>query len=167
MAKNLALVSGRISEVLGLTSSSGAGDAGKFVQTDSDGRLNSSLMPPGITADQKTGLASGTVTAKDLVAIELTTGAITRASAASGGNQASGFAQAGAANGASVTAQLEGIITGLTGLTPGARYYLSDSTPGGITATPVSGTGKIHQYVGQALSATELNFEPDDGVVLA
>jgi hypothetical protein len=47
----------------------------------------------------------------------------------------------------------------------GARYYLS-TTPGTITATPVTGSGRVDQYVGTALAATELNFEPDDGVTL-
>lgn len=52
----------------------------------------------------------------------------------------------------------------VVGLTVG-RYYL-DTTAGGITATPPSATNNVSQYVGKAISATELNFEPDDGVIV-
>lgn len=45
----------------------------------------------------------------------------------------------------------EGVVTGLSGLTPGAAYYLS-GTAGAIATTP----GTYRRYVGQARTTTEL-----------
>ena len=57
--------------------------------------------------------------------------------------------------------------TGLSSLTIGARYFLSDSVAGSVTATAVTaGAGKISQEVGVAVSATELSFEPQTAYVL-
>lgn len=50
------------------------------------------------------------------------------------------------------------LVTGLSGLTPPALYYLAAS--GGITATPpASGYSVI---IGRAISATSLHFSPRD-----
>lgn len=48
---------------------------------------------------------------------------------------------------------LQGYVSGLTGLSAGAVYYL-DSTPGAMTTTPVAVT--TNQVIGYALSTTEL-----------
>lgn len=50
------------------------------------------------------------------------------------------------------------VVTGLTGLTPGATYYLG--AVGSITTAPPTTTGYIVQIVGVALSATALLFAP-------
>lgn len=55
------------------------------------------------------------------------------------------------------------IISGLSGLTPGSRYYLS-TTGGGITDTAPSGSGNLVQEVGVAVSATQLFFSPKTGI---
>lgn len=167
MAKFLSWISGRVAEVQPVTTSAGAGDATKMVQLDANGLLDQSLMPSGLTPDQQTALANGTITAKDLVYMEAA-GTITRATAAAGTpQQCMGWAVASATTGNPVTMQLEGRITGLTGLTTGSRYYLSDVTPGGLLISPGPvGSGKLAQYIGTALSTTVLNFEPDDGVLL-
>lgn len=60
---------------------------------------------------------------------------------------------------------LEGTITGLAGLIPG-RYYLATS-PGEVTTTPPSASGNVVQYIGEAVSTTEITFERNDGVILA
>jgi hypothetical protein len=52
-----------------------------------------------------------------------------------------------------------------TSLTIGVPYFLSE-TAGGITATPPSGTGKIVQRVGFAISTTEMEFEPHEPIKL-
>lgn len=52
-----------------------------------------------------------------------------------------------------------GIIEALTGLVPGAIYYLS-TVGGGITVTKPAAVGNIVQPVGFALSPTELYFNP-------
>lgn len=153
-------------EAVPIITSAGAGDASKIVQTDSAGKLDQSLMPVGIGADTFTANASGALTAGDAVYVT-SGGLIARASAASGGNQADGFVLAASATGTSATVYFEGRNTALSGLTVGSRYYLSDATPGGLTTTPVTGAGKIHQYLGKAITATSLSWEPDDGIVLA
>jgi len=48
-----------------------------------------------------------------------------------------------------------------TGMTPGARYYLSASAAGALTTTPPSSTGNSVQYIGYATSGTDLLVEPD------
>jgi hypothetical protein len=62
------------------------------------------------------------------------------------------------------TVYLSGIITGLTGLTPGAKQYLS--TTGDITETAPTTTGYIVHEVGTALSATTMIFEPQQTILL-
>lgn len=57
------------------------------------------------------------------------------------------------------------VIPGLSGLTPGATYYL-DTTGGAITDTPPSASGNLVQEVGLAVSATELLFNPKVGVTI-
>ena len=55
-----------------------------------------------------------------------------------------------------------GIVTGgaPTGLTPGARYYVSPTNPGQITSTaPTSGAQRVYQ-VGVALSANTMIVRP-------
>lgn len=158
--------SGQVAEVQPITVSGGAGDAAKVAQTDSAGRLDASLMPVGIGADTFTSTASGALSAGD--AVYVTSGSlIARASAAVAGNQAIGFVLVASAPSAAATIYFEGRNTGVTGLTAGSRYYLSDATPGGITLTPVTGAGKLHQYVGNAITSTSLAWEAEDAVVLA
>lgn len=67
---------------------------------------------------------------------------------------------AGVASGTPGEVQTIGKITNLTGLTPGAIYYLSDTTPGSYQTTKPVGAGKIVQPVGFALDATTLYFKP-------
>lgn len=44
--------------------------------------------------------------------------------------------------------------------TVGGSLYVSSSTPGGLTQTQPSGSGNIIEYVGYAVSATEVYFNP-------
>lgn len=164
-SKYLARVSGRIAEVVATVTGGTAGQGGAIVALDDTGHLDTSIMPVGIGADTYAGTASGALTAGDFVAI--TAAGVVRASATSGGNQADGFVLAASTDGTACTVYFEGRNTSLTDLTVGARYYLSDSTPGGLTTAPVSGTGKLHQYLGKAITTTSLAFEGDDAVLLA
>jgi hypothetical protein len=126
------------------------------------------MMPVGIGADIKSIICSETLAAGNIVAVWDNAGTLNvrKADATSEGKEADGFVLAGASSGAAALVYFEGRITGLSALTPGARYYLS-TTAGGVTATPVSASGNVDQFIGKALSATEINFEPDDGVTIA
>ena len=157
---------GRTSEVEGTVAGGTAGQAGDLVALDGTGRLDPTVMPVGIGADTHSGTAGEALTAGDFVAINAG-GDVVRASAASGGKDAVGFILDNASSGNAVTVYMEGRNVDLTGLTPGARYYLSDVTPGGVTATPVSGTGKRHQFLGTAITSTSIAFEADDSILLA
>lgn len=149
-----------------IISSTGAGDASKLAQTDASGRWDPSLMPVGVVPDVYVSTASGALSAGDLV-YETAGGLIARASAAVAGNPDIGFVLAASAPAAAATMYFSGRNTAVAGLTVGSRYYLSDSTPGGITLTPVTGSGKLHKYVGTAITTTSLIYDrAQDAVVL-
>lgn len=71
---------------------------------------------------------------------------------------AMGLAKAAAADTNPVQVQSEGVMTGFSALTPGARYYLSDVTAGAITSTIPTSSGKTIVQVGYAKSATALHI---------
>ena len=165
--KYIALINGIDQEVEGTVIGGDVAQAGDIPALDASGRLDPSLMPVGIVADTYDGPAFETLTATAPFVYIKSDGSVANASAASGGNPTIGFILANYGTAATAKVYFEGRVTGLSGLTVGARYYLSDATPGGLTATPVSGTGKLHQYLGRAVSATTLSFEADDYILRA
>lgn len=112
--------------------------------------------------------ASEALLAGDLVSIHSSTVANARkASATDGTKPANGFVLANVASAATANVHRSGeIITGLSGLTPDARYYLS-TTAGAITTTPPSTSGNVVQPVGRATSATALLFVPEPPILLS
>ena len=168
MAKYLALISGVNTEVSGLTTSAGAGDAGKIPQLDSSGRLDQTLMPVGIGAETASVIASEALTAGNLVNIWSNAGTPNvRKADASNGRIAHGFVLANVSASANATVYFEGTVTGLTGLTPGARQFLSATTPGLTTESVPATAGQYVQRVGTAASTTSFTFNPLDEVLLA
>lgn len=157
---------GLVTETEGTVTGGSPAQAGDLVALDQTGRLDQSLMPVGLGADTYAGTAGEALAAGDFVYVR-SDGAIAKASAATTGTQADGFVLAASANGASAVLYFEGRNTAVTGLTPGSRIYLSDTTPGGFTSTPVSGPGKKHQFLGRAITADSIAFEGDDAIVLA
>lgn len=165
MTDFLAMANGRPVLRAAAAASAGPADAGRIPKLDGSGRLDLTLMPIGLGPDAKTMVASEAIAARDLVNVTAT-GQIRKADA-SNDRPANGFVIASVANGASGTVFFEGIITGFSGLTPGARYFLSDAVAGTITATAVTlGAGKISQEIGVAISATEMSFEPQTAYLL-
>lgn len=63
-----------------------------------------------------------------------------------------------AAGQVSLVACFEAYSASFAGLTPGATYYLSTTTPGGISTIRTVAAGTLEQEVGFALSGTELIF---------
>jgi hypothetical protein len=158
-----------LAEKAATTASAGVADAGKIVALGGDGLLDVSVMPTGIGADTRVAVASENLNAGDLVNLYNNSGVITaRKADATGGiaKQADGFVISAVSSGQNATVYFDGTITGLSGLTPGAIYYLS-TTAGGITTTIPTTTGYIAQIAGKALSATELTFEPGEPIVRA
>jgi hypothetical protein len=85
---------------------------------------------------------------------------------APGTSECFGFAMAVIAAAATGAFQTDGIISGLSGLTPGAIYYLSAATAGLMTVTAPSTTGQTVVRLGKALSATEFEINIERGVLL-
>jgi len=93
-----------------------------------------------------------------------------KADANSEGKLAQGFVLASISNGASGTFYRgHGKITGLSGLTAGSRYFLSNTTTGAaaLYASLTYSTSDIQQYVGRAESTTVLAFEPGDTILIS
>lgn len=165
--KFLSLVAGRIREIAAIVTSSGAADADKIPALDASGKLDESVMPVGIGADTKSIIASEILSAGDFVNIwdDAGTAKVRKADATSEGKEADGFVLEGVASGATAAVYFEGTNTQLVGLTIGARYYLNTSA-GTATPTPPSGVGNIVQYLGRAISATEISFEPGPSITV-
>ena len=81
--------------------------------------------------------------------------------------EADGYVLAASAIGQIASVFNTGINTGVSGLLPATRYFLSDSVPGGVTALPVSGSGKLNQYLGITNQAGALIWAPEPAIRLA
>jgi len=157
---------GFTTEEASINSSSGAGDANKLISADATGKLDSTLLPAGLGADSATLTAGEALSAGNLVYISAA-GTVLKADANAVAKAAVGFVLASVANAATGTVYFEGSITGLTGLTPGATYFLSGAATGAITTTIPTAAGSIVQQVGVATSATTLTFEAGEPIVRA
>jgi len=147
------------------TTSAGAGDSGKLPALDGSGRLDTSFMPVGIGADTLTVATSETLAAGDLVNIWDDTGAAVRkADATTAGKEAHGFVLAAFTHPTTATVYFEGTNTGVSGKTPGVQFLLTAAGTSGSTAP--SGSGNVVQKLGVATSATSINFEPQQPIVL-
>jgi hypothetical protein len=107
-------------------------------------------------------IASEDLASGDLVNLHTVTGAVRmrKADADDTSKPAHGFVRAAVATAA--TGKFYGpgrTNNALSGLTPGATYWLSTAA-GGVAGAAPSGAGNSNQEVGQALSATELLFAP-------
>lgn len=188
----LANIAGRIRMIATIVTSAGAADAekvpstnasgvldptvinagttgnSKVVMTLPDGTLDPSIMPTGIGADVKNMPASEALAANALVNVWNDAGTVKarNADATAEGKEATGFVKAAVASGATAAVYFEGRVSGLSGLTPGARQYLS-TTPGQFTAAAPSTAGNVVQWLGDAISATEVDFEKSNAVTVA
>lgn len=152
---------GDMAEYAGITTSAGAASAGDVPVLDATGRLDPSMMPPGVGAENEVIVASGALGNGDFVNVYNNAGTANCRKAdasASGGlaKRAHGYVLAAVASGANATVYTDGKNNQVTGLSAG-EVFLSDTTPGKATNTPPTGSGKIVQSLGVAVSATELN----------
>ena len=158
---------GALAEVEGLTSSSGAGDAGKIPALDSSGKLDTSMMPTGIAADTASVAASEDLAAGDFVNIynDAGTAKCRKADATTAGKEAHGFVLSSVTTGNNATVYFEGDNDQCSSLTPGVQFLAT--TAGAATATAPTSSGNIVQKLGIATSATSINFEPGNPITLA
>lgn len=188
----LNLIGGRIKQVVALIVSTGSGDGEKIVATDTNGKLHDSvmgaatsgasvvvkslpdgtidpsLMPAGIGANVVNIVASEALAANDLVNIwnDAGTPKVRKADATVEGKEADGYVKASVASSGTGAVYLGSRISGLSGKTPGARQYLA-ITAGQMTETAPNATGNVSQWVGTAVSATEVDFKKSEPVTVA
>lgn len=154
--------SGQIAERNFVTQSTGTANAGDGVGLDASGKLDSSVMPVGIGANTTIAPASEALASGDWVNFWMNNGtfSVRKADAAGGyGKKIDGFVLSAVANGQNATVFKAGDNTALSGLTPGSIYYLSATTPGGMTTTPPTATGQLWQPTGKAVSATAISYQ--------
>lgn len=158
---------GVITEIAAIQTSAGAGDAGKIPAVDAAGRLDTSFMPIGIGADTASILSSENLAAGDYVNVWNNTGVanVRKADATTAGKEAHGFVIASVTSPAAATVYFEGSNSSVTGQTAGVIYL---STTAGIgTSTAPSAAGNVVQRIGFATSATNVNFQSNQPIVLA
>ncbi len=166
MPKLLTQTGGVLQEVATATAG-GAPNAAKVPELDNNGRLTADMMPTGIGADTSVIATSEALAAGDFVNIWDSSGAKARkADGSAAGKHAHGFVLAAVASGANATVYFEGLNDQVTGLTPGDAF-LSGATAGRAVSAAPTGTGKIVQRLGVALSATALNVEFGHPITLA
>lgn len=166
--KPLQYVAGKITQVEATVISAGAGDAGEIVALDSSGKIDVSVLPTGVGPNVKVILASENIGAGKYVNIYDNTGTENvRLADNSNSREAHGFLLDAVTSGNNATVYFEGTNNDLSGLTPGARQFLG--TAGGVTATPptFAGGAQISQLVGTAISATEIDTDIADIIVMA
>jgi len=165
--KPIYLVSGVPTERELITSSAGAGDAGKGIGLDAAGKLHTSFMPTGIAADTASIVSSENLASGDFVNIwdDSGTPKARKADATTAGKEAHGFVLAAVTSPAAATVYFEGSNDQVSGAT-GGPVYLS-TTPGGFTSTPPSSAGNVVQRVGVATAAANINVEVGQHYVLA
>ena len=164
--KFLRLINGVLTEIFGVQTSAGAGNAGDLVSLDDTGRIDNSMMPVGIGADTATITASETLAAGDWVNVWNNSGAkVRKADATAAGKEAHGFVLASVSSGNPATVYFEGTNTQVTGQTPGPVYLQTTAGAGG--ATIPSASGNVVQHIGVAVSTTAVNFERGVPVTLA
>lgn len=152
--KYVALIGGKLKEVF----ASVTGTANAIPAGDATGRLDISWMPIGVGAEVVVLPSSEALSAGDMINIwdDAGTIKIRKADASAVATIAHGFVTAGYLSGATVTAYLLGVSnSSVSGLTPGARYFLSE-TAGAVTVTPPTTAGAIVQELGVATDAANL-----------
>lgn len=153
-----------------IITSRGSEDGRKPIQTTDEGFVDDSLFPPGIGQDIITRPATEAIAAGAPVNLydDAGTPSMRNADASSPAKQANGFVKSAIASGASGKVYAGGFVGGLDGLSSGSRYYLAASA-GQFTAVPLdpddpANAGRIHQFVGTAVSEDTLLFRPADPI---
>lgn len=166
--KLLRMLAGRITETEAITSSAGAGDAGKIPALDATGKLDATMLPTGVGPEVKVLPASEALAAGDWINVWLdgATPKMRKADAATAGKECDGFVLAAVESGANGNAYTDGVNNQCAALTAGAEYFLG-ATAGTETATAPSSAGNVVQSIGKAISATEIAFTRGTPVTLA
>jgi hypothetical protein len=153
--------SGLVSEVIATASGPAAN---VVVATGAGGTIAPSLLPASGAA---TAVAGETINAGAFVYIRAADGKLYNAVWSAGGEGAIGYVTSSYSAAATATYYSSGQNTALTSLSQGVRYYGDATTAGGTTFTVPSGAGVLHQFLGYAVSATAIEVDITDVIVLA
>lgn len=112
-------------------------------------------------------VASEALAAGDLVNIwnDSGTAKVRKADGAVDGREAHGLVRSAVSLNSNATVFFGGLITGLSGLTPG-QQYLSVTVPGGVQSTAPTVVTQVWQRVGVAVSATSMYFNPETPILI-
>lgn len=161
--KYIELSNGKLANKEATVASAGAANSGEIVALDSTGKIDVSVLPVGVGPDVKLLETTEDLLGGQYVNVFDVSGtAKVRLADASNGRDAHGFVKEAFLTGATAVVYFEGPNDDLTGLTVGGRVYLN--TAGSVTQSPRS-TG-IHQFLGVAVSPTEVNTDLDDFILL-
>lgn len=160
-------VGGTMTEVASLQSSAGVADAGKIPALDATGKIDLTMLPPGVAPNTSVLVASEALSGGAFVNVydDAGTPSVRNADATTGGKEAHGYVLTAVASAANATVYFNGANGGVTGATGGVQYLAI--VPGTMSNTPPSGAGNVVQRLGVATSATSMNFEATIPVVLA
>jgi hypothetical protein len=163
----IANTAGRLTRTASIVTSAGAANDGDLVALDAAGKLDPSVMPVGFGQNSTSAVASEALAANDVVSLwdNAGTASVRKADGTAVGKEAHGFVKANFASSATATVYLAGNTMTTTGLTAGTRYYLS-TTPGTVTATPLTTVGNVSQLVGIASNSTTLMFDPEEAITM-
>lgn len=158
---------GSLKETSASQTSTGVADAGKIVALDDYGKLDSTMLPTGFGDDVALIQASENLSAGEWVNVWNNTGAFRarKADATVEGKETHGFVLENVTSGQNARVFFEGTNNQVTGQTPG-RVFLA-TTAGQGSATAPTGSGNIVQIIGFATSATTVNFQYNQPIVLA
>lgn len=138
----------------------------KYYGTDGSGSKGFYDLPASGSESYTAGEA---ISARDLVYVSAS-GTVMKADANTASKAAVGFAPSSISNGASGTIIFnDGKITGFTGLTAGERYFLSNTTTGGVAlySSLTYGTNDIQQQIGVAESTTVIRFSAGPTILIS
>lgn len=157
--KFIAMVAGAFTQTAA-ASVGGAANAYQIPALNASGQLDQTMMPTGIGPDTTPVTASEALAAGALVNVWSNAGTPNARNAdnTSTSKAAVGFVLGAVASGAQATVYMGGIVSGLSGLTPGQQYFLG--TVGGVVTAAPTAAGTLTQAVGVAISATQLQFQP-------
>ncbi len=169
MSDKYTTISGNnIVEVEATVVSTGVAEAGDIIGLDSGGKIDLSMLPTGVGADAENIQAFENLSAGDFINVFLSGGIrkSRKADATTAGKEADGFTLTAVTAGSSDLIYFEGVNNQLSTMTIGAKQFLH-TTAGARVETVPAATGNIYQYLGRAISATEVAFESGEPITRA
>lgn len=173
----LNIVSGKIKQLAAIVTGGTPAAGQQIIATNDQGCLDVTFLPPGVGPETITAVvdASAVLQPGNFVYIDTRNGvsataylATAAGSAGVAAKPAIGFVLTRFDPGTTATIYtVSQRNTALTGLTPGLDYYLSVTTPGGITTTVPSGRFCVWQYIGRADTDKSIIFSDVLSIELA